>query len=359
MSMLALGPILSQLGEGANALPATLSIGIFIGTVTFGPISDKYGFKELVIIGSLMTLAGIQGLANLNTMSLLHVSILVLGTGSGIINGTTNTIVAELYDDDERGGRLGLLSAFYCIGALMWTLLNYFNSNGNFTLPLNCVSVCMLLFLLFLFILSFPKSKKQNNATTTKMLSLLKYPSLLIFSFILFFQSGFESIVANFTVQFLESSRGIDINTATLSLTWFIVGMLVGRLLLGFILKKIRDSLTIYIYLCVAFMGVSFFYFGTTIVSIYIATLLIGLGAGATFPMMFSYIGGSFKENAGTAFSIAMIIALCGQFTFNKITGVLFDKTLFNYFPIIMVIAIAMIMTLLALYVAKKSKITK
>jgi len=352
VSMLALGPILSQLGEGANALPATLSIGIFVGTVTFGPVADKYGYKGLVIVGAIITLFGILGLANVNSMSLLHLSMLLLGTGGGIINGTTNTMVSEIYDDKDRGGRLGILSAFYCIGALLWTLLNYFN-NSSFALPLNCVSVVLVLFIAFLFGMSFPKTKQHDNkASTTKMLSLLKYPSLLLFSFILFFQSGFESIINNFTVKFLESSQGFAKNVATLSLTWFIVGMLAGRLFLSFLLKKINDRHAVYMYLSVALLGLALLYLANEIILIYIAALLIGLGAGATFPVIFSYIGSSFRELAGTAFSIAMLIALCGQFTFNKVTGVLFDRSLFDLFPILIFFAIMVIMMLL-LFVRK------
>ena len=355
VSMLALGPILSQLGEGANALPATLSIGIIIGTITFGPIADKFGYKGLLISGSMMSLLGIQGLANMTEMSFLHVSILLLGIGGGILNGATNTMVAEIYDDKTRGGRLGLLGAFYCIGALLWTLLYYFNS-GNYSLPLNLISVVMAVFIVFFFTISFPKSKQGNDVSIAKMLGLLKYPSLILFALLLFFQSGFESITGSFTIRFLEITQGVTANVATLSMTWFTVGMLVGRLMLGSVMKKLNDSRTLYLYLSVAFIGVALLYLAPSMALIYTATALIGAGAGATFPVVFNYLGGAFKELSGTAFSIAIFIALCGQFTFNKVTGVMFDRALFANFPFVMAFALVMIMLLLPL---AKSKLKK
>ena len=363
VTMLALGPVLSQLGEGANALPATLSIGIIIGTVIFGPVVDKFGYKWLLIIGSVLALMGIQGLANLTDMSLLHLSMLMLGVGGGILNGETNALVAEIYDDNTRGGRLSILGAFYCIGALLWTLLNYF-IDGKFTLPLNCISLVMLVFIVFFLTISFPKSKPYNNVSIVKMLGLLKYPSLILFAFLLFFQSGFEGITGNFTVRFLEETQSMANNTATLSLTWFTVGMLIGRLPLGFLIKKLNDTRTLYLYLTVALAGAALLYFVnvviqffyTPVVLIYTATALIGFGAGATFPVVFNFLGGAFRELSGTAFSIAIFIALCGQFTFNKIVGVLFDKAQFGYFPVAMAFAIAMMMFLLPL---AKSKIKK
>jgi fucose permease len=352
VTMLALGPVLSHLGEGANALPATLSIGIIVGTVVFGPVVDKFGYKGLLITGSVMALLGIQGLANLTDMSLLHISMLMLGFGGGILNGETNALVAEIYDDKTRGGRLSLLGAFYCIGALLWTLLNYF-IDGKFTLPLNCVSVIMFAFIVFFFAIPFPKSKPHTTVSIAKMLGVLKYPSLILFAFLLFFQSGLEGITVNFTVRFLESTQGMATSAATLSLTWFTAGMLAGRLPLGFLMKKLNDSYTLYLYLGVALAGVVLLYFAPAILGIYTATALIGFGASATFPVVFNYIGGAFKELSGTAFSIAIFIALCGQFTFNKIIGVLFDRTHFDYFPIAMAFAIGLIMILLP--VAKNS----
>jgi len=355
VTMLALGPILSHLGEGANALPATLSIGIIVGTIIFGPVVDKFGYKWLLITGSIMALLGIQGLAHWTDMPFLHLSMLMLGIGGGILNGETNALVAEIYDDKSRGGRLSILGAFYCIGALLWTLLNYFIKD-NFTLPLNAISVIMAVFIVFFLTITFPKSKPHNNVSVSKMLSLLKYPSLMLFAFLLFFQSGFESITGNFTVQFLENTQSMATDAATLSLTWFTVGMLVGRLSLSYLMKKLNDSFTLYLYLGIALVGVAFLHFDPGTMWVYEATALIGFGVGATFPVVFNYLGSAFKELSGTVFSIAIFIALCGQFTFNKVIGILFENKQFDYFPIAMAFAIVMIMLLLPV---AKNKIKK
>jgi len=347
VTMLALGPLLSHLGEGANALPATLSIGIIIGTLLFGPVMDKFGYKWLLIAGSAMALLGIQGLANMADMLLLHASMLLLGIGGGILNGETNALVAEIYDDKSRGGRLSMLGAFYCIGALLWTLLNYFIKDA-FSLPLNLISAIMAAFIVFFIAISFPKAKPANTVSlANNTLKLLKYPSLILFAFLLFFQSGFEGITGNFTVRFLENTHGIATSVATLSLTWFTVGMLAGRLPLGFLMKKLHDSLILYLYLSVALIGVALLCFAPAMLWVYAATALIGFGVGATYPVVFNYLGGAFKELSGTAFSIAIFIGLCGQFTFNKVIGILFDGKQFNYFPIAMAFALVMIICLL------------
>ena len=348
VTMLALGPVLSHLGEGANALPATLSIGVIIGTIIFGPVMDKFGYKGLLISGSALALLGIQGLANLTDMPFLHLSMLMLGIGGGILNGETNALVAGMYDDNTRGGRLGVLGAFYCIGALSWTLLNYFIKD-NFKLPLNSISVIMAAFIVFFCVISFPKPKPSNNVSLKRMLGLLKYPSLILFALLLFFQSGFEGITGNFTVRFLENAHSLETHTATLALTWFTIGMLIGRLPLGYSMKKLGGTATLYLYLCMALAGVALLYFSSQSIEIYTATALIGFGVGATYPVVFNYLGSAFREMSGTVFSIAIFIALWGQFAFNKATGVWFDREQFDYFPIALVFAVIMMAIFLPL----------
>ena len=348
--MLSLGVILGPLNAevaGANSLPATLSIGIIVGTILFGPVVDRFGYKWLLIFSSFLTLAGLQGLSAFHDIGLLHASIFCLGLGGGILNGETNALVSDIYDDRKRAGRLGILGAFYCIGALLWTLCNFLAK--DYRLPLQGFSVIMAGFIIYFFIISFPEAKedKGQKVPIRKSLGLLKYPALLLFGIILFFQSGFEGASGSFTVSYLTSTGDMDNNAATLAMTWFTIGMLAGRLPLGKILSKIKELRTLYLYLAVGLAGVlGFVFLGKTPVAAYISMTLVGFGVGATFPVVLNFIGGTFKEQSGTAFSIALFIALLGQSLFNKLTGAAFDAGNYVFLPIALVAALLMIMIL-------------
>lgn len=358
ITMLSLGPILGPLNalvEGANALPSTMSIGIIIGTILFGPVVDKFGYKWLLILASACALGGVQGLASFNEIRMLHCSIFLLGLGGGILNGLTNALVSDIYDDDKRGGRLGLLGAFYCIGALLWTLLNYFIP--DFRIPLNAVSIIMAILIASFIFIAFPKAKPQENVSLKKSLGLLKYPALILFAIVLFFQCAFEGTSGNFTVQYLSNVGGMDNATATLAMTWFTIGMLCGRLPLGNIMNKLKELGTLYLYLGVALAGVILFFIeasGTA--AVYTAMVLIGFGAGATFPVVLNFIGSAFRELSGTAFSIALFIGLCGQSLGNKFMGMQFDGASYTTLPVTLIICVVVMVILvpLAVKVSKK-----
>lgn len=358
VAMLSLGPILGQLTDrvdGATALPSTLSVGIILGTVLFGPVVDRFGYKYLLIIGSLLTLIGLEGLANAVEIQLLHGSMFMIGFGGGILNGLTNALVADIYDDRRRGGRLSILGAFYCVGALLWTLLNYYMPT-NYIVPLHCISGVMALFIVYFCAIQFPKAKPQGSVSFSKSVGLLKYPTLILFAFILFFQSGFEGASGSFTPAYLETHGGINSSAAILSLTWFTVGMFIGRMLLGAVMRKLKDNATLCLYLAVALAGVAMLYFGRGAGMAHAGMALIGFGVGATYPVVLAYLGGAFREMSGTAFSIAIFIALCGQFAFNKGVGLLFDTGGYVWFPVVLALAVVMMMLLLPVAAAAARK---
>lgn len=359
VTMLSLGPLLGRigaLGVDANALPSTLTIGIIIGTLLFGPIVDKFGYKGLTILSSVLALAGILGLNFFSTNVLLQASICSLGIGGGVLNGLTNALVSDIYEDDKRGTRLSILGAFYCIGALLWTLLNYFIA--DYHIPLFAMSAVMACFIIYFFCIGFPKAKPASEVGLKKTVGLLKYPALLMFGIVLFFQSGLEGSSGDFTVSFLEKTGRMDTASATLAMTWFTIGMLAGRLILGTIMKALRDLGTFYTYLGIALAGVAVLTFCPSVAGAYIAMALLGFGVGATFPVVLGYVGGTFRNQSGTAISIAVFIALVGQFTLKKITGVAFNAEAYMTLPIVLASAIVIMMCLipLAIAIGKKTK---
>ncbi len=347
VAMLSLGAIMPPLVKAvpeAIGLPMYMSIGIILGTVVFGPIMDRYGYKWLLVISSLIMLAGLLILAYSTDMPLLIAGIFCVGLGGGVLNGETNAIVSDIYDEDRRGRKMSILGACYCIGAMVWTLACFLIP--DYKIPLIACASIMLLCVIFFIAIKFPKAKisSATKPSGSEYRSMLTSGALLLVAFVLFFQSAFEGTSGSYTTSFLTKIGGIAENDAVLSLTFFTIGMMIGRFALGAMMKKGRDLLVLFVYMFIALIGVAMMEIGKN--STYVcwgAMTLIGFGVGATYPVMLARLGGVFRKMSGSAFSAAIFIALCGQFLGNFLMGKLFaggGGSIFAYLLAGMIIAI-------------------
>lgn len=210
--LITLGSILPSLTEkfqlneiGSGKLVSLLPIGIIAGSLVFGPVADRYGYKMMFIITTLLMIIAFEGLAFADSFYLLQVSIFVLGVGGGIINGATNAVVADISSEDKEAN-LSLLGVFFGVGALgMPLLLGILSKRFDYPLILFTVGLLMLLAVIYFIAIKFPVPKHHQGFPIKKGLKLLSEPALLLTAFFLFFQSGIEGLINNWTTTFLQN----------------------------------------------------------------------------------------------------------------------------------------------------------
>ena len=92
----------------SGTLFSILPLGILTGSLLFGPICDKYGYKLLLTIACILMFCGFEGIAYSANLSLLKLSVFFFGVGGGAINGATNAAVADISAKD-KGAELSIL----------------------------------------------------------------------------------------------------------------------------------------------------------------------------------------------------------------------------------------------------------
>jgi MFS family permease len=188
----------------AGSLMSFLSIGILIGSLVFGPIADRFGYKALLSFCILFILLGLEGIAWAAQFWILRLSILLIGLGGGIINGATNALVADI-SEGERSANLSLLGIFFGIGAIgIPFLLGILLNKVPYETFISITGLIVLLPLIFFLFIRFPQPKQAQKFPVREGLGLLKNATLLLFGFILFFESGIEIIVSSWTAEFLK-----------------------------------------------------------------------------------------------------------------------------------------------------------
>src|SRR5438552_2161228 len=121
---LSLGSVNNMLAErfhlddnGIGTLTALLPFGILAGSLIFGPVVDRFGYKWLLVTCALLVSAGLEGMAFAGNEGFIQFFVFLIGFGGGVLNGATNALAADV-SAGERGAKLSLLGVFFGLGAL-------------------------------------------------------------------------------------------------------------------------------------------------------------------------------------------------------------------------------------------------
>jgi len=338
-----------------GALFSLLPVGIIAGSVLFGPIVDRNGYKLLLAISALVMSAGFFGIAFASSSLALKIFIFLVGFGGGSINGATNALVADI-SESEKGANISLLGVFYGVGALgMPLILGLLRHSFNFEFIIGCVGVLTILTSTFYLIIKFPLPKHTEKLPLKQTLKLVGNGSLLLIAFFLFFQSGFEGIINNWTTTYMVDKFSIEQSKALYALTIFVGGFVAMRLLIGSIFRKFTSLKLLIMSFSLIVTGLILLKFsGSYNISI---TGLIALGAGMSvgFPVMLGIAGTLFSEISGTAFSIILFIALAGNTIINYTMGIIAQQLGVSHLITLAFVAV-IFMILLSVVMLKKIK---
>lgn len=319
---------------GSSSLVSLLPVGVLAGSLLFGVIVDRYGYKSLLVASTLFTMLGIEGLAFFENLDMLRVCIFLIGLGGGMLNGSTNALASDISTDKERGAKLSILGVCYGIGALgVPLLLGILSKTYHYPFILQRTGLLMLLAILYFITIQFPEAKIKQGFPFKQAFQLIREPLLLIMSFFLFFQSGIEGLVNNWTTSYLDGRTATGNQDVVLSLTFFVSGMTISRLALSYLTRVMKHEYILAGGITIAVAGIAMLHHTADLPSAFICLFIAGFGLAAGFPVIVSYIGTSYKSMSGTAIGLAMFIALSGNTLLNVAMGFVSESFGISSFP--------------------------
>lgn len=355
VSMITLGSVLPSLvtklelsGLQTTSLVTFLPIGMLAGSLIFGPIADRFGHKALLVPSCIIVLSGLEGLIFFESIPLLQISIVGIGLGGGILNGETNALVSDISGESEKGSRISFLGVFYVLGALgIPSLLGILSEHYSFETILQGIGIIMLAGILFCIPIRFPAPKQAQGFPVKEGLGLLKESSLLLLSFILFFQSGIEGVCNNWSTSYFGQVTDIPANQGLIALTCMVAGLTVARMLQIVLFKKIQPAKVLPYSLILTATGFALLTAAPGFIRAAAGMAVIGMGLSSTYPVILSILGTRYPSLSGTAFGIALAIALIGQTAMNGLMGMVFtyDNGIMLY-PYIMIGSLAIMLVL-------------
>jgi fucose permease len=337
LGMLTFGIVLTTLGAilpsliarfgmskaDAGALFAVMSFGILVGSLVFGPIVDRRGYKGMLVLGAALIAIGLAGIAYAPSVGVVRGMIVLVGVGGGIINGGTNALVADVSVGGRSAG-LSLLGVFFGVGAVgVPFALSLLLGTFSYAALVAGVAALVLVPLVVTAATRFPAPKQAQGFPIADAGQLLRDPILLLMGMMLFLESGMEITVGGWTATYFHETLGLTDQRALifLSLYWF--GMMLARLALGWLLRRASAARVMLGCLALGFVGALLLITTSSVAAAGVGVFLIGCGFAATYPVVLGFVGDRYTRLSGTAFSVVIVIALIGGMVLPYATGAL------------------------------------
>jgi FHS family glucose/mannose:H+ symporter-like MFS transporter len=333
VTLTTLGAVLTPLMDryrldqtAAGSLLFWMSQGILVASLVFGPIVDRYGYRHVLIAGTIGVLFGLEAIAFAPSSQLLAVAVFAFGFSGGIINGGTNALVSEI-SEERRGSGLALLGVFFGLGAFgvpfaLGSLRKWFSYDEI----LVGIGLSVLVPLAMFVAIRFPPPKQPQGFPIAKAGRLARETTLLLLGGMLFFQSGMEITVGGWSARYVHDALGLTEGRSVLVLSFFWLGMMTARLSLTELLRRLPHARVLGVFLAITIAGSVLLLASRSPTAATAGLFLTGFGLASGFPIVLGYIGQIYTELMGTAFSIAFVMALLGGSVLPYLTGVLGDR---------------------------------
>ena len=340
----------------SNYVTGLMYIGTIISSLLSARLTKKLGTPLVVAFSTALTAIAILGFSYSQNMIMLCLFSIPLGLGAGGIDNVLNTYVALNY----KATHINFLHCSYGVGVTLSPFLmslalkNSNNWQGGyrtmFFFQLALTIMC------FLSIPIWKKVKEQKpEQEETKVVSisqLLKIPIARSSLVIYFGSCAIESVCLAWGSTFLVNSKGLTPDKAAQMITFYFVGMTLGRFLSGVLVNKIPPKKIIVIGESITLIAIILTFAGKPSVA-GLGLFLIGLGNGPIFPNMTHLTPIHMGRDISQSFIGLQGAVSYGSILLSPITfGLLAEKFSTDIFSIFQIVAI--VITAIATYVMLK-----
>jgi fucose permease len=289
---------------------------MLFATPVVGPVIDRFGHKLVFVISSLLIAASLAGFVFTESFAAAALGAVVLGLGGGGINIASNALTSEVFRD-ERGRYLNYLGVFFGFGALFVPLLA--GQTGRLRLTpaeITWAAVAIAVGCAVAYaVLSFPAAREAHSFSAREVMQVARYPGVLLFALLLFFQSGDESVTTGWFPRYI-GAMGAPEHDAERLLTALLVCIIPTRFAAAWLLKRITEAQLVLGALVLSLASYCVFWWAPSYRLQLIGAVLIGIAFAAVYPTTLAMVGNRYQRYAASVFSLIFTIALAGGMLF-------------------------------------------
>ena len=315
----------------AGYVSMTISFMTIISALLSPRMIKHFHTKWITIVSIGLTIAGLLGFSMCSHYWMLFIFAVPYGLGAGAIDASVNHYVANNYS----GSVMNFLHCFYGVGAvispyIMALALKYARWNEGYSW-----TSYIQMFILFVCIISIPlwktngKEEEEDHSDSVGIKEALKVPAV-IFTLIAFYAycAGEATCFLWTPSYFADTKSGLSAETIASFGSLIFGGLMLGRLISGFISNKLGDRRLIRIGIFVELLGIIMVFLP---VESYIVAaagfVVIGTGMGPVYPAIQHMAPANFgKKYSAAVIGLQMAAAYVGSTFMPMIFGLLQQK---------------------------------
>lgn len=315
----------------AGYVSMTISFMTIISALLSPRMIKHFHTKWITIVSIGLTIAGLLGFSMCSHYWMLFIFAVPYGLGAGAIDASVNHYVANNYS----GSVMNFLHCFYGVGAvispyIMALALKYARWNEGYSWT-SYIQV----FILFVCIISLPlwktngKEEEEDHSDSVGIKEALKVPAV-IFTLIAFYAycAGEATCFLWTPSYFAGTKSGLSAETIASFGSLIFGGLMLGRLISGFISKKLGDRRLIRIGIFVELLGIIMVFLPVESYMVAAAGfVVIGTGMGPVYPAIQHMAPANFgKKYSAAVIGLQMAAAYVGSTFMPMIFGLLQQK---------------------------------
>ncbi len=309
-------------------LIAAQNVGFGVSVVISGALADRFRKPPILAIGLVMLGVSFATLYRSESFAVNLLVMLLMGGGMGVAEAVTDAWLLEMHTRHES--RLVTINHLaVSVGSVVITLY-LMAMDLDWRVSLGRVAVLLgLLAVLVAFLRPAARvARAGNDRGVFRQLS--TDPGMILLALAAMGTVGVEVGSAGVITTFAVELRAVDGESAQLLLALYLVGLAVGRVVVGVVGGRGRPGRMVVVAAGVALLcSAVFFLVPLPTALLPVPLFILGLAAGPLLPLIIAAAGLRYRHVAGTAMGMVKFAIPVGGIVIPGLVGLLADATSF------------------------------
>jgi FHS family L-fucose permease-like MFS transporter len=301
----------------AQFLPMMVLLWFFVLSVPIGVLQDKYGKRNMLNIGMVIQAVGL-GLPFVHySFGMMFASFILLGIGNTVIQVSANPLLQDVTPSEKLASYMSTSQFVKAIISFSGPIIASFMALhfGNWKLVFAIYGITSLLAAFWLSMTPIVESKPDRKpASFASCFGLLKNRFVAFMALSIFLIVGAEVAINTNIANVLIAKYGLTLDQAVIGISWFFAGETISRFLGAIILNWIKPRVFLLLTTLLALLGVLGVFLAPSNIVAFVSILVIGLGAGNLFPIIFSMALAKMPDRANEISGLLIMAVSGGAF---------------------------------------------